>query len=508
MENYTLKAYKNLLNELNLLVTADEASFGEEYVKEMTYNSKEVKPGTLFICKGLNFKETYLQEAIERGAIGYVSEEQYSSGAEIAEFIVTDVRVAMPQLANLYFNSPSEKLRLIGVGGTKGKTTTVQYIKEIIDAYMEDQGKKPCGILSSIVTYDGAEISQATNTTPEAIELQRHLANAVEAGLEYMVIEVSSQGLKYNRVDCVVLDVGVFLNISEDHISPLEHKDFEDYFMSKMKMFEQTKVALVNQDASEFNNIFPYAQKAEKVLTFSKETEAVDYYGYAMEANIEGTKFKVRSKDFDEDFELRMPGSFNVGNALAAIGATSGLGIPYEFAQEGLLDVKVSGHMETWVSKDDLITTIVDYAHNKLSFEALYPALRKDYPHHHIVGIFGAPGGKARNRRQELGSIAGKYADEIILTMEDPDNEAIETINGVLAEHISVFDTPYLMIDDRGEAIQHAIHSATEKTLIVVTGKGHETTQKIAGKYYEMPTDIERVDQLMKEYDEKHSNNN
>src|SRR5699024_8232306 len=161
-------------------------------------------------------------------------------------------------------------------------------------------------------------------------------------------------------------------------------------------------------------------------------------------------------------------------------------------------------HMETWVSKDGLITSIVDYAHNKLSFEALYPALRKDYPHHHIVGIFGAPGGKARNRRQELGSIAGKYADEIILTMEDPDNEALEDINAILGEHISDYNTPYQSIEDRGEAIQYAIDAAKNKTLIVVTGKVHETSQKISGQYYKIPTDIEQVDYFMKKYDEVH----
>lgn len=507
MEKYTLAAYKGLLTQLNLLVDAEYASSEEEYVTDITFNSKEVTPGTLFICKGLNFKEAYLKEAIERGAIGYVSEEKYPSGADISEFIVTDVRVAMPQIADLYFDSPSKKLHLIGVGGTKGKTTTTHYVKGIIDAYMEEQGKKPCGMLSSIITYDGLTNAAATNTTPEAIELQRHLANAVEAGLEYMVIEVSSQALKYNRVDCIELNVGIFLNIAEDHISPLEHKDFEDYFNSKMMMFDQTKIAVVNQDAAEFENVLPHAQKAEELYTYSREIQSADYYGYAIESNILGTKFRVKSEQFDEDFELTMPGSFNVENALAAIGATDALGIPYKYAQKGLINVKVAGHMETWTSNDDLITIFVDYAHNKLSFETLYPALREDYPEHYIIGVFGAPGGKARNRRQELGSIAGKYADEVILTMEDPDIERLEDINAVLGKHISKFDTPYISIEDRGEAIQHAIDSVTKKTLIVVTGKGHETTQKIDGKYYDIPTDIEQVDRLMKEYDEKHPAN-
>src|SRR5690625_518629 len=507
MEKYTLAAYKGLLTQLNLLVDAEYASSEEEYVTDITFNSKEVTPGTLFICKGLNFKEAYLKEAIERGAIGYVSEEKYPSGADISEIIVTEVRVAMPQIADLYFDSPSKKLHLIGVGGTKGKTTTTHYVKGIIDAYMEEQGKKPCGMLSSIITYDGLTDAPAVNTTPEAIELQRHLANAVEAGLEYMVIEVSSQALKYNRVDCLEFHVGIFLNIAEDHISPLEHKDYEDYFQSKMKMFEQTKVAVVNKDADEYKAVRPYAENAEKVLTYSIKDEMADYFGYAIDSKITGTKFKAKSGSFDEAFRLSMPGSFNVENALAAIAVADTFEIPVEHAQNGLTNVQVSGHMETWESKDGLITAIVDYAHNKLSFEKLYPAIRQDYPDHRIVGIFGAPGGKARNRREELGSIAGKYADEVILTMEDPDIERLKDINAVLGKHISKFDTPYISIEDRGEAIQHAIDSVTKKTLIVVTGKGHETTQKIDGKYYDIPTDIEQVDRLMKEYDEKHPAN-
>lgn len=504
MEKYDLSKYEQLLKELDFLKEAKIQKSKDLSIKGLTFNSKDVTPGTLFICKGQNFKETYLQEAVKRGAIAYVSEKEYPSIKGISVLLVKNIRLAMPHLADYFFDSPSKKLKLIAVGGTKGKTTTTHFVKGIIDTYGIAQGKKRCGMLSSIRTYDGLKDSEAINTTPEAVELQRHLANAVEAGVEYMVLEVSSQALKYNRVDCLEFDVGIFLNISEDHISPLEHKDYADYFNSKMKMFEQTKTAVVNEDAEEFENILPHAKKANQVLTYSKNDQTADFYGYDVDSRLFGLDFKVKSQKFDETFSLTMPGSFNVENALAAIAAADILGISNTLVKKGLKEVKIPGHMETWKSKDGLITTIVDYAHNKLSFEKLFPALRIDYPEHHMVAVFGAPGGKARNRRQELGSIAGKYADEIILTMEDPDNEALEDINAILGEHISNYDTPYQSIEDRGEAIQHAIHAAKDKTLVVVTGKGHETSQKVGGKYYKIPTDIEQVDYFMKKYDEVH----
>src|SRR5699024_5802926 len=216
-----LSNYEQLLKELNLLREAKNQNLKDHSIKGLTFNSKDVIPGTLFICKGQNFKEIYLQEAVKRGAIAYVSEKEYTSIKGVSVLLVKDIRLAMPHLADYFFNSPSKKLKMIAVGGTKGKTTTTHFVKGIIDTYGIDQGKKPCGMLSSIRTYDGLEDSEAVNTTPEAVELQRHLANAVEAGLDYMVIEVSSQALKYNRVTCLEFDVGIFLNISEDHISPL-----------------------------------------------------------------------------------------------------------------------------------------------------------------------------------------------------------------------------------------------------------------------------------------------
>ncbi len=504
MKQYSLSSYRGLLSKLNVLKNENLSSSADVLVSEITYNSKEVVPGTLFVCKGANFKEEYLIEAIERGAVAYVSEVAYDSAA-IPAFIVSDVRRAMPYLADLFFDSPSQKLNIVAVGGTKGKTTTTHFIKAIIDAYLKEQQKKESGLISSIKVFDGLSEYPAANTTPEAIPLQRYLANAVEAGLDYMVLEVSSQALKYNRVDCIHFDVGIFLNISNDHISPVEHEDFKDYFQSKMKMFEQTDLAVVNQDSDEIEKVLEATKQTKQVVTYSKKKADADFFGHAIQNKRLEAVFSIQGPDFNEEFKLAIPGGFNVDNALAAVTTTVSMGIPYTFAKQVLAEVKVPGRMEMWESQDGLVTTIVDYAHNKLSYESLYPALREEYPDAHIVAVFGARGGKALNRRKELVDIVGQYADEAILTMIHPDHENLADINKTLVENLEPYHLPYKIIDDRGEAIREAIRSAEGKTLLVITGRGHEDNQKIQGKYYKTPTDLEYVKMYMKEYDERAS---
>lgn len=505
MKQYNLSEYKTLLANLNLLKNENLSSFSDSVVQEISYNSKEVIPGTLFICKGSSFKEDYLIEAIERGAIGYVSEVAYVSAAAIPNLIVSDVRVAMPELADFFFNSPSKQLKIVAVGGTKGKTTTTHFIKAIIDGYLKNQGKQESGLISSIKVFDGLSVYPASNTTPEAIPLQRYLANAVKAGLEYLVLEVSSQALKYNRVDCIHFDVGIFLNISNDHISPIEHEDFEDYFHSKMKMFEQTDLAVINLDSDEINRVLEISGQSQKVVTYSKKSLEADFVGHEIKNNRLETNFKIQGPNFDEMFKLAIPGGFNVDNALAAVTATSSMGISHTYAKEVLAEVKVPGRMEMWESNDGLLTVIVDYAHNKLSYESLYPALRTEYPDFHIVSVFGARGGKALNRRKELVDIVGQYADEAILTMIHPDNEKLADINQTLAENLEPYKIPYQTIENRGEAIREAIGAVKGKTLVVITGRGHEDNQKIQGKYYKTPTDIEYVQEYLKEYNARTS---
>ncbi|MFV0364117.1 MAG: Mur ligase family protein [Suipraeoptans sp.] len=502
MNKYDLNSYVRLLSEEGILDETNVTnSNGDTPVSDITYNSKEVKEGALFICKGISFKEEYLEEAIKSGAIGYVSEVKYR---EDIPFIITkDIRKAMPILSDKLFESPQSELKIIGIGGTKGKTTTSFYVKAIIDDYLKSIGEGECGILSSIITYDGINKEISHNTTPEAVELYRHLRNAADNNIRYMVMEVSSQALKYGRVDGLTFDVGVFLNISEDHISPIEHKDFEDYFNSKMIMFSNTKHAIVNMDIDYLDKVLEKARLSEDIHTFSTEDATADIYGYDISAKEGGSEFKVKSDLINESFALSMPGLFNVNNALAAISVVKLLGIPVKNMKEGLESARVTGRMEIFKSKDENLIAIVDYAHNKLSFESLFSSLKKEFKGYHITAVFGAPGGKAFDRREDLGSIAGKYADDIILTADEPGFEKVRDICEEIAVYVKRQGCPYKIIEDRGEALKAAVTEAGSRTLIVAAGKGHEGSQKVGSEYIDTPSDIEYMKNYIKEYDNR-----
>lgn len=501
LKEYDLKHYTNELRTLDLLAEEKLLNSEKIIVSGLEFNSKKVKPGTLFICKGANFKKEYLIEAIERGAIGYVAEKNQDVGAEVPYVLVSDIQEAMAPLAEIFYNSPQEKLKIIGVGGTKGKTTTAYYLKLILDEYLKAEEKLPAGLISTIATYDGFTEEASKNTTPEALDLQRHLANAVEAGLEYLVMEVSSQALKYHRTDGVEFDVAIFLNIDEDHISPVEHPTFADYLQSKAKMFGQTKQLIVNNETQEADYIFKRAADAESYYTFSLASEAADYYASNVKTvNLE-SNFAVKTNKFNESYTLSMPGEFNVENALSAIAAMDLLGIPQVFAKRALSQARVPGRMGIFSTADKRIVAVSDYAHNRLSFEQLTLSMRKAFPGYKIASIFGAPGGKALGRREELGTIGGQYSDYVYITMDDPEFEDVRAISREIADYVERENTPYEIVEDREEAIKTAFRQVEEKTVILAIGKGQETTMKIKGELALMKSDDQVIQEAIVEYD-------
>ena len=502
MKYYTLASYVELMKERGMLAEYNLYGKDETVISLLTYNSKEVVQDTLFICKGAAFKAEYLKESVQKGAVCYISDQKYDLDAEVPYILVKDIRKAMSVLANYYYNNPWEDLKLVGIGGTKGKSTSAYYMKAVVDDYLEAQNKKDSAVISSIDIYDGKSTIESHITTPEAVELQSHFRNALDCGIEYAQMEVSSQALKYHRVDDMKFDVAVFLNVSEDHISPIEHADFEDYFSSKMLMFAKTKTAVVNLDADHIERILKEAEASEEILTFSTKNPDADFYAYEIAKDGQNTNFMVRCREFDEQFTLTMPGLFNVENALGVIASAVKLGIPKEYIHSGLLRARSSGRMELYASEDQKILAIVDYAHNKLSFEKLFSSMREEYPDYGIVSIFGCPGKKALIRRRDLGTVAGQYAKKVYLTAEDPGYEPVEEISKDIAQYVEAQNCPYVMIEDRGEAIKDAIQTAEGKTLLLVTGKGGETRQKYGCEYLDCPSDVEYVKRYLKAYDE------
>lgn len=501
MEKFKLRKYLEILKKNDLLLESNLSDeLIEKTVEDVTYDSREVKENTLFICKGTNFKIEYLDNSLKAGAIAYVAEEQYKQEGK-PYIIVKDMRKVIAILAAFYTNDPQEKINMIGITGTKGKSTTTYYIKYILDDYMKDLNKPDTAVISSIDTYDGKESAEAVLTTPEPVELFKHIRNAVDSKIENLVMEVCSQALKAKRVYGILYKIGVFLNISEDHISNIEHKDYEEYISSKLKMFDQTETAIINLNTDDLDRVLEAAKKSKKVITFGN-SENADVYGYNIRKEGMNTVFNVRTKSFDEEILLTMPGLFNVENALAAIAVVSELGVPYKNIYNGLKKARASGRMEVYSDKNKDVIVIVDYAHNKLSFQKLYESTIKEYPKREIVTVFGCPGNHAQNRRKDLGELSGKYSDMNYLTMEDPRNEDVEKICKEISVYVEKENGKYKIVTDRGQAIKEAIFEAKPNTVILITGKGNETVQLVKGKYVPCETDVEYAKKYLKELDE------
>ena len=507
MKSYTLQEYADILKENNLLVKCELCGKEEQKAESLTFNSKEAVKGTLFVCKGAAFKEDYLADALKSGAICYISEKKYPTDTEMPYIIVSEIRKAMPLLANMFYCNPWQDLKLVGIGGTKGKSTSAYYMKAIVDDYLEADGRKESAVISGIDIYDGKELIESHITTPESMELQHYLRNALDCGIEYAQMEVSSQALKYHRVDGMRFDVAVFLNISEDHISPIEHEDYEDYLSSKLLMFGKTDTAVVNMDTDDRERVLEAAKDAGEVITFSLEDENADYYAHDIRKENGEIRFTVRCSEFEEEFVLTMPGLFNIENAMGVIIAAVKLGIPRQYIHSGLYRARSKGRMQMYSSQDQKIIAIVDYAHNKLSFEKLFSSMKQEYPDYEIVAIFGCPGKKSLLRRRDLGTVAGQYASKVYLTAEDPGAEPVEQISRDIAKYVEAQNCCYEMIEDRGEAIRAAIEPVEKKTLLLVTGKGEETRQKYGSEYIDCTSDVEYVKRYLAAYDRRKAKN-
>lgn len=495
MKKHRLSEYINALSDAGLLVDSEAAS--DPVVECLTYDTRELGASALFICKGVHFKPEYALYAASHGAVALLGESKIATDAPF--ITVTDVRRAMALAAKLFYNDAPDRVTSVGITGTKGKSTAAYYLRAILDDMMTDAGRPKIAIISSIDTYDGVERFESHLTTPEVVELYRHFENAADSGISHLVMEVSSQALKYGRTAGITFDVACFMNIGVDHISPAEHADFEDYFSSKLKIFDSCRTACVNTDSDNAERILSYADGKCRVVTFgSHESDTV--YCKKIENREGGIFFEVRTPDFEGELEITMPGIFNVSNALAAIAMSHVLGVPEKYVRSGLLRARAGGRMQTYKSADGRAVAIVDYAHNEMSFKALYDSVRVEYPGRKIISVFGCPGGKAYLRRHDLADAADKNCDYIIITEEDSGEEPFANIARDIANGIERCD--FTVIEDRGEAIRRAILDVTDKERVVlITGKGEETRQKRGTLYVDCPSDVEYTKTALEEYD-------
>ncbi|RGD73806.1 Mur ligase family protein [Anaerofustis stercorihominis] len=477
--NIKVKDIINILNRENQIVDIKVLN-QSDIISNVTYNSKAVKDKDVFVCKGLNFKEEYLTDAISRGCGLYISEKIYNYN--IPYIIVKDARKSLALISKLFYAEKTEKLKLIGVTGTKGKSTTSFFIKNILDLYLKSKGKMLSGIISTIDTYDGSEISESSLTTPESLEFYKLLNNAVNNELEYFVCEISSIAYKYSRVYGANFNVGVFLNIGYDHISDVEHKDFDDYFSSKIKLLENSEYIVINKDLlryDEINEVLNNKEK-DKIFTFSIDDKA-DYKAINIKRKNRFTSFDLVHNGETKNYNLLMSGLYNVENAIAAIIVCEILCIDYKYIFKGILGSAVKGRGEIYKTKDGKKTLIVDYAHNELSLKRYFEFIKEEFKDKKHICIIGAPGGKALNRRKEIGTLCYKNCDEIILTSDDPFYESFDNICSEIMSFIPKYKK-IRVIENRTEAIKEAVNSyKNEETIISILGKGSETSQNYNG---------------------------
>ncbi len=513
-QTYTLADYQRKLEEKHLaLRNITEESLLNEPVRFITFDSKSVQNGTLFVCKGQGFKKEYLEDAFNRGAFCYISETEMGPWPGL---IVTDIKKTMALLANMFYGEPWRDFPLIGLTGTKGKSTTVYFLKNIIDKYSETTGNGRLGYISSIDTFDGVELTESHLTTPEALVLAKHFYNARNTGLYGMAMEVSSQALKYDRTLGIEFDIGCFLNFGVDHIGDKEHVDAEDYLTSKLKFFDQCKTICLNLDTDELPRVLSAIRSSkllEKLITYSPsghtpwEGGYADYIAADIRKSGDETVFHIQKlrpgcdadisyEDMGE-FKLTIPGLFNVENALVAAIVCFELGIPVEAVRSGLYDAKASGRMEIFKNEERQIVVIVDYAHNRMSFDRLYSSTKEEYPGWRIEALFGCPGGKGLQRREELPEVVSKYADYVWITEEDAGEESVEEISELLLSNLKKYGCLAKVIPDREQAIRTAIQSAKPKTVIVMTGKGRELYQKRGKEYIPVESDVQLVEKYL-----------
>lgn len=467
-------------------------------ISDIQYDSRKCCPGSLFLCKGATFEPTYITKAKEAGAVAYLAVRPFDEGEALTALIVSDIRRALAVAADVFFESPWKKLHMIGVTGTKGKSTTVTLLKNILDADAACKGLPPVGLTSSTRVFDGKMDVPAKLTTPENVDLYRNLDDAVESGLNTMIVEVSSQALKYHRVGGIHFDDGVFLNIAPDHISDIEHPDFEDYFASKRMLFAVTDHAYINPNSERFSDIQEAAAQCAKVTTFAVEASAM-YHAEHIESDKEGMAFDFCVKDRCHHLTTAMKGIFNVENALAAATVAHQLGVDMDIIQKVLAQVHFEGHMVYRHSADG-VTAIIDYAHNDISFRKVIETVHKEFPGAPLWFVFGAPGSKAQSRRADLGRIVSEEGARVYLVPDDPAKEDVLAINAEI-ERYYVQPVPTVSLAEREIGIRDALLSAPSGTIVLILGKGSETTQKGAHGPEDYTGDLPLAEKYLAERD-------
>ena len=461
-------------------------------INDIKYDSRKVEKNDIYVAlKGFTTDgHEYIPEAIARGATVIVVSKMVNIIGDVTVIKVDDSRIALAYMSANYFDHPASKLKVIGVTGTTGKTTTTHMIREML----KKSGMK-CGLIGSIGIKYNDTIIHTDNTTPESYEIHKYFKEMLDNGMTHVVMETSSQAFKLNRLAGITFDLGVLTNVTTDHIGPGEHETHEEYVACKNKLFLNSKEVISNNDSLYLESVL----KGVEV--------PITTYGINNTADLKVTDIKlINDKDFfgsefttegliKDTFRTCIPGEFNVYNSLCALLVCYKLGVNEEKAKEALLTVHVRGRMET-----SLVTpkfkVLIDYAHTEDGMKGLVKTLRA-YKPKRLVSVFGGGGNRPKERRYNLGEIIGGSSDLCIITMDNPRFEEISSINKDIKVGLDKVGAKYIEIPDRADAIKYACENALDGDLILLVGKGHEEYQDIKGVKYPF-SELEVIEEIKK----------
>lgn len=489
-KGFHVMTLKYLLEKLEYEVVAGNE---EIQISELICDSRKACKDGAFVCVSGAVVDghSFIADVVAKGVTAVIVEKEIEIPQGVTVIRVANTRKALAFMSAAYFGYPAEKLKTIGITGTKGKTTTTYIVKSIL----EKTGFKT-GLIGTIETVIGDKRIPAKNTTPESYVVQQTFREMVDAGIECVVMEVSSQGLMLDRVSGFTFDYGIFTNLEPDHIGPNEHKDFEEYMHCKGLLFQQCKVGIVNADDLHTKQVIEGHTCEIETYGFDKNAtlcastpELINRPGFF------GVSYQI-SGEMNLDVEMDIPGKFSVYNSLAAVSICRHFGVKDTAIKEALLGIRVKGRVEI-VPVSDQYTLMIDYAHNAMSLESLLTTLR-EYNPKRLVCMFGCGGNRSRLRRYEMGEVSSKLADLTVVTSDNPRDEEPEAIIDDILKGVAKADGAYVTIPDRKEAIRYCMLNAKDGDVIVLAGKGHEDYQEIKGTKYHMD-ERELIAEIQKE---------
>lgn len=441
-------------------------------IEHLAYHSKKVKPQSLFVCINGTRQDAsqFINEAIENGAVAIVTENRSLNYPDVTMVYVDDIRKTLALLSCRFFDQPARQLKMVGITGTKGKTTVAVMIYETL----KNSGIK-VGLMGTNGIFMGDQVYPSENTTPESYEIQYYLREMVNQGYTHVILEVTSIGIMRHRVDGFTFDIGCFTNLSPDHIGENEHSSFEEYKHYKMELMRRSDVCFINRDdfyaVDMINNANGKVRLYDLTRVVDEPVSAVDYL------NEQGLRMRFLYKQLI--FTIPLPGKFNVSNALLCIGVCEYLGIDAVTIKETLKDIHISGRSE-FVETYPGVNVFIDFAHNALSMENILKTMLHYQPKR-LITLFGCGGNRDRQRRYEMGKISGMYATLSIITSDNSRYESTENIMADIIRGMKETNGKYVAIEDRKSAIEFALQLAQSGDMILILGKGHEQYQELNG---------------------------